>query len=95
LGGEFGKRIFVVVRNGLKHGIPGFERIALRLGVAAAEKNQDRKTPKSQQSLAKKRHPKSDMHCVVAKHYFPANGPSSIARLAMSHSGVDSAELEG
>jgi hypothetical protein len=28
----------VVVRNGLEHGIPGLERIVLRLGVAAAEK---------------------------------------------------------
>jgi hypothetical protein len=50
------QRIIVIVRNGLKNSIPGFERIALRLGVAAAEKNQERKTPKSYRSLAKIRH---------------------------------------
>jgi hypothetical protein len=46
----------VVVRNGMKYGIPGIERIALGLGVAAAEKNQDRKTPENQRALAKIRH---------------------------------------
>src|SRR5450432_1108113 len=55
-GGVFGHRIIVVVRNALEHGIPGFERIALRPGLAAAEKNEEKKTPENYRSLAKIRH---------------------------------------
>jgi hypothetical protein len=55
------QRIIVIVRNGLEHGVPGFERIALRLGLAAAEKNQERKAPKNYWSLVKIRHPMSGM----------------------------------
>src|ERR1700753_591414 len=55
-GSVFGQRIRVIVRNGLEHGIPGFERIALGFGVAAAEKNRKKKTRKDDQLLAKMRH---------------------------------------
>ena len=46
----------MVVRNELKHGLPGFERIALWFSTAAAEKNQARKTPQGYLSFAEIRH---------------------------------------
>jgi hypothetical protein len=51
----------VVIRNGLKHRIPGFERIALGLGVASTENNWEKKTKKDYRWLTKIRHRRSDM----------------------------------
>jgi hypothetical protein len=40
------QRVTVVVLNALEYGTSGFDRVALRLGAAAAEEDHERKAPK-------------------------------------------------